>query len=216
MQPAQLTKKDLQNIEAAVQQVEAQTGGEIVPVLAKQSSFYEIALWRVGVLFAGVAGIVLTLLFVTTNFLLFMPPYLWLLIALVAGLFGMTIAVSSWSFKRWFLSKELMQARALDQAKNMFYDHNVHLTEPRTGILIYVSFFEHQAVILADVGISELVADDRWEEIVQELTRGLKQNQTTKSICQAIEACGKLLEASEVHQPTDDDNSLSDEVRINE
>ena len=98
----------------------------------------------------------------------------------------------------------------------MFYDHNVHLTEPRTGVLIYVSFFEHQAVILADVGISELVADDCWEEIVQELTSGLKQNQTTKSICQAIEACGKLLKASGVHQPTDDDNSLSDEVRINE
>ncbi|WKN40536.1 TPM domain-containing protein [Tunicatimonas pelagia] len=211
-----LTSEDLQKIEAAVQQVEAQTGGEIVPVLAKQSSFYEITLWRVSALFAGVAGIILTILFVTTSLLLFMPPYLWLLIVLVAGLLGMTIAVSSWPFKRWFLSKELMRSRALDQAKNMFYDHNVHLTEPRTGILIYVSFFEHQAVILADVGISELVADDRWAEIVQQLTLGLKQNQTTESICEAITACGKLLDESGVHQPTDDDNLLSDEVRINE
>lgn len=212
-----LTTKDLQEIEQAVQQVEAETGGEVVPVLAKQSSFYEIALWRAGVLFAGITGIVLTLLFVTTDLVLFMPPYLWLLIILAAGLLGMTIAVSSWPFKRWFLSKQLMQSRALDQAKNMFYEHDIYLTEPRTGILIYVSFFEHQAVILADVGISELVANARWEGIVQQLTSGLKQNQTTESICQAIEACGKLLKESGVHQPIDDDdNALSNEVRVNE
>ncbi len=216
MQPAQLTNDDLREIEQAVQQAEASTGGEIVPVLAKQSSFYEIALWRAGALLAGIAGVILTILFFTTDVLLFMPPYLWLLITLTAGLMGMTLVVSSWPLKRLFLSKQLREARVLDQAKNMFFDHDVHLTEPRTGILIYVSFFEHQAVILADVGIAELVAEDNWENIVQQLTQGLKQGRTTESISQAIIACGELLEASGVHKPIDDDNTLSDEVRINE
>lgn len=216
MQPAQLTTEDLHTIKEAVQQAEASTGGEIVPVLAKQSSFYEIALWRAGALFAGIAGLLLTMLFFTTDLLLFMPPYLWLLITLTAGLLGMTLVVSSGVFKRLFLGKQLLEARVLDQAKNMFFDHDVYLTEPRTGILVYVSFFEHQAVILADVGIAELVDEDSWSKVVLELASGLKQGRTTESVCQAIVACGEILEASGVHKPIDDNNTLTDEVRINE
>ena len=160
MQPAQLTREDLQQIEQAVQQAEEQTGGEIVPVLAKESSFYEIALWRSAAIFAGLMGVLLTVVYLLTHVLLFMPPYLWLLLVLTAGLVGMMLAVSFWPVKRWLLGKRLMEARVLDQAKNMFYDHEVHLTAQRSGVLIYVSFFEHQAVILADAGIAELVPND--------------------------------------------------------
>ncbi|MEM9671628.1 MAG: hypothetical protein AAF992_03490 [Bacteroidota bacterium] len=215
-QPAQLTQDDLHKIEEAVQEAEARTGGEIVPVLAKQSSFYEVALWRAATFLAGLSGVLLTVVYLTTDLLLFMPPYLWLLLVLTAALIGMTLAISSWPVKRLFLSREKLTARVLDKAKNMFYDHEVHLTEPRTGILIYVSFFEHQAVILADLGIDELVTEDSWSGIVQQLTRGLNQGRTTESICEAILACGQLLEESGVHKPIDDDNNLSDEVRINE
>lgn len=216
MQPAQLSRDDLLRIEEAVQQAESRTGGEIVPVLAKQSSFYEVALWRAGALLATIAGLVLTIIFLTTDLLLFMPPYLWLLIILTAGLFGMTLAVSSWPIKRMFVSKPIREARVGDQAKNMFYDHDVYLTEQRTGILIYVSFFEHTAVVLADVGIDELVAEDSWSKVIEHLTTGLKQGKTVESICEAIRECGQLMEESGVHKPIDDDNSLSDEVRINE
>jgi putative membrane protein len=216
MQTAQLTQEDLRKIEEAVQQVEARTGGEIVPVLARQSSFYEVALWRAAAVFAALSGILLTIVYLTTDLLLFMPPYLWLLLVLTSALIGMTLVVSAWPVKRLFLGRGMMAARVLDKAKNMFYDHEVHLTEPRTGILIYVSFFEHQAVVLADLGIDELVPEESWQLIIQKLTQGLKQGRTTESICEAIRACGQLLEDSGVHKPIDDDNNLSDEVRINE
>ena len=216
MQPAQLTREDLQQIEQAVKEAEERTGGEIVPVLAKESSFYEIALWRSAAIFAGLMGVLLTLLYLLTDVLLFMPPYLWLLLVLTAGLVGMMLAVSFWPVKRWLLGKQLVEARVIDQAKNMFYDHNVHLTSQRTGVLIYVSFFEHQAVVLADVGIDELVPEDSWVTIVQRLTEGMKKGQTTESLCEAILACGRLLEESGIQKPIDDDNQLSDDVRVQE
>ena len=216
MQPAQLTREDLQKIEQAVKEAEVRTGGEIVPVLAKESSFYEVALWRSAALFAGLIGIGLTIVYLVTDVLLFMPPYLWLLLVLTTGLLGMMLATSVLPVKRWFLGKRLMEARVIDQAKNMFYDHDIHLTEQRTGVLIYVSFFEHQAVILADVGIDELVHDDAWATIVQQLTIGIKQGHTTESLCKAILACGQLLEGSGIHKPIDDDNQLSDNVRVEE
>nr|WKN34201.1 hypothetical protein K4G66_17625 [Tunicatimonas sp. TK19036] len=216
MQPAQLTREDLQQIEQAVKEAEERTGGEIVPVLAKESSFYEIALWRSAAIFAGLVGVLLTLLYLLTDVLLFMPPYLWLLLVLTAGLVGMMLAVSFWPVKRWLLGKQLVEARVIDQAKNMFYDHEVHLTEQRTGVLIYVSFFEHQAVVLADVGIDELVPEAAWATIVQRLTEGMKKGRAAESLCEAILACGRLLEESGIQKPIDDDNQLSDDVRVQE
>ena len=210
------TPEELQQIQQAVQQAEATSGGEIVPVLARQSSFYETAFWRAGFWFALFAGTVLSVLYVTTTHLLLLPPYLWLLIVLVAGLLGALLAQTLPSFKRVLISSAVQEARVLDQAKDMFYDHGVSFTEQRTGILIYVSFFEHRAVILADVGINELVPEGAWGTVVNQLTDGLKQGQRATSLSEAILACGRLLEESDVQHAVDEGNELSDEIRLNE
>ena len=210
------TSEELQQIQQAVQRAEATSGGEIVPVLARQSSFYEAAFWRVGFLFALLTGVILSVLYLTTDALLLLPPYLWLLIVLVAGLLGALLAQWVPSFKRLFINQAVQEARVLDQAKDMFYDHGISFTEQRTGILIYVSFFEHQAVILADIGIDELVPVDTWSTIVNQLTAGLKQGRRAASISEAIIACSRLLEDSGVQRAVDDGNELSDEVRFNE
>ena len=210
------TSEELQHIQAAVQQAESFSDGEIVPVLARQSSFYETAFWRSGFLLASLAGLILTVLYLTTDYLLLLPPYLWLLLVLAAGLLGALLAQLVPSWKRLFISKAMQEARVLDQAKDMFYDHGISFTEQRTGILIYISFFEHQAVILADVGIDELVPLSSWKEIIDRLTTGLKQGRRVDSISEAIIACGRLLEESGVQRAIEDDNELSDEVRMKE
>lgn len=210
------TPEELQEIQQAVKQAEATSGGEIVPSLARQSSFYETAFWRAGFLFALFASIVLSVLYLATDYLLLTPPYLWLLIVLVSGLLGALLAQWIPPFKRLFISKVVQEARVLDQAKDMFYDHGVSFTEQRTGILIYVSFFEHQAVILADVGINELVPPDAWDTIISQLTAGLQQGRYAASISEAIIACGQLVEESGVQRAVEDGNELSDEVRIEE
>lgn len=209
------TSEELTQIQQAVKQAEALSGGEIVPVLAKQSSFYEAALWRAGFLFASLAGAVLTILYLTTDWLLLFPPYLWLLIVLTSGLVGASLALFVPSFKRLFVGKARLKGRALDQAKNMFYEQEITQTEQRTGILLYVSFFEHQAIILADVGIDELVSVETWENIIRELTTGLKAGKPAASISEAIAACGRLLAESGVQRAVEDDE-LPNEVRFQE
>lgn len=210
-----LTSEELLQIQQAVEQAEVTSGGEIVPVLARQSSFYETAFWRGGFLMALMTGLVLTLLYLTTETLLWLPPYLWLLIVLMIGTLTALALQLVPSLKRLFISQATREARVLDQAKDMYYDHGVSFTEQRTGILIYVSFFERRAVILADAGINELVPAHSWEDVVQQLTRGFREGQRAASIAEAISACGRLLEESGVHKAVEDGNELSDEVRFN-
>ena len=210
-----LTSEELVQIQQAVEQSEANSGGEIVPVLARQSSFYESAFWRAGFVFASLAGVVLSVLNFATDTLLLLPPYLWLLIVLMTGVLSALFVQLVPSFKRLFISRTVQEARVLDQAKDMFYDHGVSFTEQRTGILIYVSFFERRAVILADIGINELVPHGVWEDILHQLMQGIRQGQRAASLAKAITACGQLLEESGVQKAVEDGNELSDEVRFN-
>ena len=210
------TSEELTQIQRAVQHAEASSGGEIVPVLARQSSFYESAYWRGGFLLASFTGLLLTLLYFTSDFLLFAPPHLWLLVILASGLLGALIVLLVPAVKRLLIGRATQEARVLDQAKTLFYNYGLTLTEQRTGILLYISFLEHQAVILADAGIDELVPPDAWQSMIGTLTSGLKQGRRVESICATLEACGRLLEESGVQRAVDDDNELSDEVRVQE
>ncbi len=209
------TPDELQQIRQAVEEAEQSSAGEIVPVFAKQSSFYEAALWRGGFIFATATGIVLSLFYLLTDFLLWWPPYLWLLIVLTGGLLGTILVLLSPAFRRALLSRTTLEDRVLTQAKDAFYNYNVSMTEQRTGILLYVSFFEHQAVVLADVGITELVPTEAWQEIIAHLTDGLRQGQKVESIGRALAECGRLLETSGVQKAADDDNELPNDVRVN-
>ena len=208
------TPEELTQIQQAVQRAEAGSGGEIVPVLARQSSFYESAYWRGGFLLALFIGILLTILYFATDFLLFAPPHLWLLAVLASGLLGAVITLLVPVVKRLLIGRGTQEARVLDQAKTLFYDHGMTMTEQRTGVLLYISFFEHQAVILADVGIDELVPPNAWQTVINELTSGLKQGRRVESVCATLEACGRLLEESGVQRAVDDDNELPNEVRV--
>lgn len=206
------TPQQLQKIEEAVKQAESKSAGEIVPVFIRQSSLYEIALWRGGVAAAIAGGIALIILYFVADWLLFMPPYFWLLIPLTLGLLGSLLVTYSPGLKRALIGKELMQSKTLEKAKAVFLDLNISNTDQRSGILLMISFFEKRAIILADLGIAELVPDTKWKEIVDQLAIGIRSGNPTQSICDAISKCGKVLSESGLQRSDDDRNELSDTI----
>ena len=103
MAHALLTPGELSQIEHSVKQAEATSAAEIVPVLARQSSSYEMASWRSGFLGALLAGLILSGLYLTTDYLLLLPPYLWLLIILTVGLLSALVAQGIPSYQRLFI-----------------------------------------------------------------------------------------------------------------
>ncbi len=208
------TPEQLQELENAVKQAESVSGGEIVPVFVKQSSIYELALWRSAFLFSLISGAIMILLYLIDDAFLFLPPYFWLLIPFTFGMLGALAAVSIPSFKRMMIGQLMMNEKVEAKAKSKFLDHGVSLTDQRSGVLILISFFEHKAIILADVGIAELIPDDVWQEIVSELTQGIKKGELMQSINQAILQCGKVIAESGLQKPDGGNNELSDAIII--
>lgn len=206
--------QQLQQIEQAVKHAESISGGEIVPVFVKQSSTYEIALWRSGFATSVLAGIILVILYFSNDTILFLPPYFWSLIPITAGLLGALGVILFPALRRMVIGKTLMQAKVEAKAKCLFFDHNVSLTDQRSGILLMISFFERKAIVLSDVGIAELVEPQVWEGIINELTQGIRKGELTQSIGDAILKCGNVVAESGLQRGDNGKNELSDTVII--
>ena len=69
----------------------------------------------------------------------------------------------------------------------------MHTTHGRTGVLIYVSFAEHYAEVIADDGIYRKVRPIVWEEVIAELTSHLARGTRDQGFITAIGMCGKVL-----------------------
>src|SRR5262249_12662102 len=89
--------------------------------------------------------------------------------------------------------KSIQRARAHERAVEQFLAQNMHTTRGRTGVLIYVSFAEHYAEIIADDGIYKKVRPTVWEEVIAELTSHLARGTREQGFITAIDMCGKIL-----------------------
>jgi len=210
------TQSELQEIRSAVQEAEARTHGEFVPVFVSKSGSYEEALWRAGFVSALLSGIVLTILNALTDWLLWFPSHFWFLTVLSFGLLGAYLTMSIDSLYRVFTGKQTLQEKAGIKAQLMFYNLGVFKTKQRIGIMIFLSFFEHQVILLADEGINAVIPHEKWNEVVQLIVEKLKQNRKVEAVLAGIEACAKIVEESPITLLPDEVNEIEDELKTDE
>ncbi|MBE0693339.1 MAG: TPM domain-containing protein [Aquamicrobium sp.] len=89
--------------------------------------------------------------------------------------------------------RRLRYRRAHDNAVRQFLAHNVHLTEKRTGILIFVSLAERYATVIADAGIDDQVAQGDWDAIVARIVAAAEAGRLTEGLADGIDKAGALL-----------------------
>ena len=89
--------------------------------------------------------------------------------------------------------KSVKHPRSHQRAVEQFLAQNLHTTKSRTGVLIYVSFAERYAEVIADEGIYRKVESSVWEDVIAELTSHLARGTHTHGFVKAIEMCGKIL-----------------------
>ena len=210
------TQSELQEVRAAVREAEDRTYGEFVPVFVKESDFYEEALWRAGFVFAFIAGIMLIILNTVTDWLLWIPCSFWLIIVLAFGLGGAFLTMNIEALRRAFAGKRLVKERAYKKAQLMFFDLGIFNTRQRIGIMIFISFFERQVIVLADEGINAVIPQEEWNSVVKSITAELKENHKVKAVLAGIAACAKLVEESPIEILEDEENEIADDLRTDE
>lgn len=212
-----ISETDHERIREAVRSAESNTSGEIVCYLVESSGSYRIAEFRAGVFGTFTAILIaLGLLVASSGWGLG-----WLetaagiiVVALGGALLGVVPAVLWPPCRRFFAGVSRMARTVRLQAYRAFVEEEVFATRDRTGILIFISVFEHRVEVLADKGINAVVADGVWSEVVSMIVRGIKDETLTDGLLAGIERCGQILHDHGVDIRTPDPNELPDDLRI--
>jgi putative membrane protein len=205
---------DLERIRQAVRKAESAISGEIVPVLVPQSGFYTIANYKAGILSALLMFAILVLLDRFMPRYAVIDPLLIFLIVITAGLLGSILPQFSDTIRRMLVSRMHMDHATRQRAEIAFLEEEVFNTRQRTGILIFVSFFEHEVIVLADRGINKVVEQKVWDKLVNDLAMQIKKGKVVEGLEMAIQRCGEILLEKGFRKTSDDINELRDDLRI--
>ena len=216
------TETERDSIAAAVRDAETKTSGEIVPVLATASGRYDRAEDLFGLAFAIAVLVVCWILFQEVRpvegdwasgqrLALGLIPVL--LIVFVG--FSLGAALSTWlpGLKLPFLTRREMEAEVERSAAEAFQRFRLRGTAASTGVLIYVSLFEHTVQVIGDDAIASKLSQDDWREVRDMVIEGIRSRRPADGFRQAISRCGELLAR---HFPVEpgDVNELTNELRI--
>jgi putative membrane protein len=204
-----LSSQELEQIDAAVQAAEKRTASEIVCMVVAASYRYPMA----NVLGATVLALPLALLItpLAGGWLWIGHQNMWLFIGLFGLLFTAAYLIVDHApgLKRRFISGREIEAEVQEAAITAFFNHGLYRTQNATGILIFISVFEHKVWILADHGINAKVPAGQWETLVAAITAGIRQERAAKAICEAVADIGAILQTHFPIQTTDHDELQS-------
>ncbi len=100
---------------------------------------------------------------------------------------------------------------AIERATEVFFKLKMNETAQRNGVLIYLAVKDHKFAIIGDEGINNVVENDFWKDIKNDMTQSFRNNLFTDGIIYGVLRCGKKLKAYFPHQENDIDE-LSNEI----
>ncbi|MGB5444979.1 MAG: TPM domain-containing protein [Psychromonas sp.] len=204
-----LSKEQQKQVSETVHSVEKRTSGEIVPMIVSTSHHYPLATLIGALALALPSALLLSgLLARVIN----MPAQnMWVFIALYGVFFPLFFVLIKKNplLQIPFLFAPHVEEEVREGAIKAFYSEQLYKTRDENGILIYISVFEKRVWILGDRGIDAKIDQSRWDEIVAELTEGIKTGNRCQSLCDAVSKVGLILEEFFPIQD-DDPNELHD------
>jgi putative membrane protein len=205
-----LTSEDVVKIEAAIANAEKKTSGEIVPVIVSRC----VKLKSQGMKLSALM-VLLYCLFVETRLSFFMSSQEMILLGLgfiSAASLGPLLLRSS-RIRRLMIADFDAAQLAMLRAEVEFYRAGIGGTNGGTGILLFLSIEERQAVVLADKSISNLLPPKTWEDILAMMLNGLKNGNCAGGIIDAVTKCGEIL-ATHFPIQKDDINELPNRLHL--
>lgn len=202
-----LTDAEHARISDAITSAERTTSGEIFCVVTQRTDDYR----AVPFAWAALAAIVLPPILLWFG----VPDPLWftsggwsdgghpaprLIIALYASLSAL-LFVAAFLIARLPPVLNLLTPRSLKRsavhraAVESFLSHGIHVTEDRTGVLIFLSLGDHVAEIVADEGIYDKVEHDVWGDALDALLAEVQGGRIADGFVKAITMSGTVLSA---------------------
>lgn len=100
---------------------------------------------------------------------------------------------------------------SIKRAIEMFGELNMHETELRNGIIVYVAIKDHKLAVWGDEGIHTIVGQDFWNDTLATMQKYFSAGDYESGLSEAILMIGDKLKENFPYQ-SDDENELSDDI----
>jgi len=196
-----------QRVHEAIREAELHTVGEVVPVVVERSDAHPAAAWV-----AAFWGLLLgsTLL---VGVLPWNEPMQLLGCQLGLGMLGFLAARALPGIARLFVSEQRATDVCEEQAIVEFHRLGLRDTDAATGVLVFVSLFEHRVVVLGDAGINAVLPPEHWDQVTEAALAGIVAGDLARGLVDAVTACGHPL-AEHFPWADGDRNELPDRLEI--
>jgi putative membrane protein len=206
-----LSDSDRSLLDKHIAQTEKKTGTQVVLASVLRSDSYAEIPWKAFAIGASLASLVTIFLdlyvlgWLSTMLIIFSVAAV-----LASGALLALLSVLIPGFARLFLSHQRKETETMQYAESLFLSNELFSTENRRGILLLVSQFERQVVILPDTGVRELLGREVLNEIISIMTRHLKQKELRQAMELGLEGIQAALGSGGSGQAGK--NELSDEI----
>jgi len=206
-----LSPEERIQLEQRVADVEKHTHAQIVVAVIERSDSYAELPWKAFALGTGVAGLG------TVLFDLLRPGWssnaavlLAVVSMLAAGAVCALLCVAVPSFARLFLEAHRAEVEVRQYAHSLFLSREVFATRGRTGLLLLVSMFERQVVLLPDTGVGKRLSPEAMQRIVDRITSDLAAGQVARALENGLSGLEESLAATAGSVPQE--NELSNSI----
>ena len=206
----ELSEHERSRLNEQIARAEKNTDTQIVLATVKRSDSYLEIPWIAFAFGISIAGF--------TVFLADLFVYKWISNSLVlislattlaAGIFIAFLTVLSPVIARIFLSKNRKEVETRQYAESLFLNRELFATTGRRGVLLLISLFERQIIILPDKGIKSCLTTTKLEEIIKEMVPLLREGNLAGSLEKGL----SLLTAElPITAETAGNNELSNEI----
>jgi putative membrane protein len=193
------------SVRSAIAQAERSTSGEIVVVVLERSDEHPDTAWL-----AGLCAMLLGTALLVAD-LPWQRPELVLAAQLALGAAGWLLARALPDVARLFLAERRATELAHEQALQEFQRLELSRTAGGTGVLLFVSLFEHRVVVLGDAAIHARVGDAHWDAATRAVLQDVARGRLSEGLCAGVAACGAVL-AEHFPVAPGDRNELADHL----
>lgn len=192
-----LTHQERIQLDRRIAEVEKRTGAQIVLSIIHRSDTYAELPWKafaLGAAVAGLAAVVFDLLLTGWNSGL---AVLFAVVSVLAtGAACALLCIAFPKFAWFFLDAHRAEVETRQYADSLFLSREVFATRGRTGLLLLVSMFERQVVLLPDIGLSKRLSKESMHHIVSRMTAVLAGGQVGLALEKGLKGLEEHLAAT--------------------
>lgn len=185
-----INESELAKLAMVIGEVEKKTSGEIRLMIVKRSSVtghVHTVLWAM-----MVSATFLGLWFWRHDVVLWEQWWMWP--AILGGLYVVSAVLARLEWvQRRFTPHHDLHHQVWARAEVEFHREGLSQTHLHTGVLLFVSLMERQALVLADKGIADKVAPHTWDLVVRTMVEGARTGRWAEKLEQSIRQCGEYL-----------------------